>query len=41
MNVGGGNDLEHRQLGERRERMGAQLERGRPGPGALQVDVVR
>src|SRR5690242_4785428 len=37
--VDAGDDLEHRQLGHRGQRMRVQLERGRPGPGAFDSDV--
>ena len=35
--VDAGDDLEYRQVGQRRQRMGMQFERGRAGPGALQA----
>src|SRR6185437_14807905 len=38
--VHAGQHLEHRQLGHRRQRMRAQIERGRPGPGALERDIL-
>src|SRR5262249_4644543 len=37
--VGAGDDLEHRQLGERRQGVREQGELGRPGPRSLQIDV--
>ena len=33
--VHGRHDLEHRQLGDRRQRVRVQVERAGPGPGAL------
>src|SRR5262249_2452876 len=37
--VRAGHDLEHRQLGERREGVREQVELGRPGPCSLQIDL--
>ena len=39
-NMHGGYDFEHRQVGNRRQRMRIQLERAGPGPRALHVDVL-
>src|ERR1700730_1895682 len=38
--VDGGNDLEHRQLRDRRERVRVERQRRRTGPGALERDVL-
>ena len=34
-------DFEHRQLGDRRQRVRMKLKRAGPGPGALQVDILK
>ncbi len=39
--VNSGDDLEHRQLGERRQGVGEQGELGRSGPGAFEIDILQ